>query len=177
MTNDDIATRLKAFIDDKGWTQAEFGRIAGIARQNVPRYLKGKSHPGKIVIKLIPYGLNPEWLLTGKGDMYVRSKPVQTPVEQPIKLYVNEEMERYTQFPPEGMTKAIGKKMCKEGIQEGDLILLDQEKQAQPGDLVLQIRNEAPSIERYKPGDPQPYAICIRLIRNLRAKPRTDCSN
>lgn len=74
MTLDEKTARLNQFVKAKGWSKSAFGRAIGIPRQNVDRYLSGKSDASKYVIKLMTHGLNIEWYETGKGEMYAGEK-------------------------------------------------------------------------------------------------------
>jgi transcriptional regulator with XRE-family HTH domain len=160
-------------MKSKGWSKSALAAAVGIHSQNINRYLKGKSDPRKIIINLIPHGLNPEWARTGEGEMYEsdEKKSYLNACKKAEKGGLNDivsESEALYQYPPGPMTKALGKAMCIEKIQEGDDIFLDIGANAQNGDLVLILKNDIPTIERYKPGDPKPYAVCNRLMRNLK---------
>ncbi len=178
MTNrEEITKRLLVFIQAKNWGKSDFARAAGIHRQNADRYLSGKSDPSKIAIKLMTEGLNLDWLLTGKGEMYEEKEEqsnrqsyknaLQT-AKKGTKNNILSESEEIYKLPPDNIAKALGQAMCKEGIQEGDLLILDQERPAKPGDLVLTIKNGYPEIQRHRQGDPKPNAIIDRLIRTYR---------
>lgn len=71
MTENIYSQRLLLFIEKKGWSKSALGRVLGIKRQNIGRYFTGEADPKKIVINLIPHGLNLDWFMTGEGEMYV----------------------------------------------------------------------------------------------------------
>ncbi|UZJ37356.1 MULTISPECIES: helix-turn-helix domain-containing protein [unclassified Prosthecochloris] len=174
---EDIASRLEIFIQSKGWSKADFARAVDIHPQNVNRYLKGSSDPRKIIINLIPHGLNPEWARTGKGEMYKDeaefksySKAVQRVQKQHSGGLARKGSELYAMPPEKGMTMALGSKMCVEGIEEGDLLVLDDEATPKPGDLILKLENDVPAISPFKEGQTNIVAVVIRLIRDLRKK-------
>ncbi len=101
-----IGTRLEQFRKAQGWSKSKLSDVLGIYSQNVNRYLEGESDQSKIIIKLIDYGLNPEWVRTGKGDMYVEEKPseqVQQPVQDPLNEVLKriERLEKAQKTPPE----------------------------------------------------------------------------
>lgn len=169
----DIANRLEAFRKYKGWSKTLMAKECGVLPQNINRYLDGNSDPSKIAIKLIGHGLDIDWLLTGEGEMNVEEERAsyenarKTALEQPSKGILHEQT---VSWPPNGITKALGRAMCppEEAILEGDDIIIDREADPKPGDLVLQTRDGYPKIERWHTGDPKPYAVCDRLMRNLR---------
>ena len=174
---EEIAARLKIFIQSKDWSKADFARAAGIHPQNANRYLKGNSDPRKIIINLIPHGLNPEWARTGKGKMYTDkeelksySKAIQRVQKQYPGGLARKDSDLYAMPPEKGMTMALGSKMCIGGIQEGDMLILDNEITPKPGDLVLWIENDTPTVSLYKEGQTEIVAVVVRLIRDLRQK-------
>ena len=58
--------RIKEIRESAGLTQVEFGKKIGLARKT------GNRIPSNIVINSIcrEFGINEEWLRTGKGEMY-----------------------------------------------------------------------------------------------------------
>ena len=74
MTENIYSQRLLLFIEKKGWSKSALGRVLDIKRQNIGRYFTGEADPRKIVINLIPHGLNLDWFLTGEGEMYVKKE-------------------------------------------------------------------------------------------------------
>lgn len=74
-----LADRLKTALAGRGVPQhgagAELGRITGSAPQAAARWLTGKAMPNYANILRIcyAYGIEPGWLLTGYGPMYVES--------------------------------------------------------------------------------------------------------
>ncbi|MCG8341352.1 MAG: hypothetical protein MI684_00740 [Chlorobiales bacterium] len=175
--NEEIATRLESFIKSKGWSKADFSRAVGIHPQNANRYLRGSSDPRKIIINLIPHGLNPEWARTGEGEMCSNDEELKSyskALERVQKQYPNGLARKnsglYAMPPEKGMTMALGSKMCVEGIEEGDMLILDDDATPKPGDLVLRIENDVPAVSRYMGGQADIVAVVIRLIRDLRQK-------
>lgn len=171
----DIIERLK--IASKSSSDAALARYLGVSNSRVSMWKKR----GVIDLLLISQKferISSRWLLSGEGVMFEDddrssySNACKTAVNEPFKGTLNEGEALY-RIPPEGMTKALGKAMCVDGIQEGDIIILDQDNEPQEGSLVLRIKNDIPTIERFHAGDPKPYAICNRLMRNLKqhAKP------
>lgn len=166
-----IGARLEQFRKAQGWSKSKLSDVLGIYSQNVNRYLEGESDQSKIIIKLIDYGLNPEWVRTGKGEMYAEEKkasdPVQGPLNEVLKrieqieekvgigkkvgetvevplyshaicagdpLTVSGHIEEYIAIPKRltihpahtYAVRATGNSMIRAGIEEGDLLIVDQ---------------------------------------------------
>jgi transcriptional regulator with XRE-family HTH domain len=177
--SDQIGERIRLFALSKHLSIKDFADFIGMDPGNVQKYLKSKRKPGTPFLKkLQDDGCNITWLLTGEGQMYEEDEKAsyvnafEKAVKQRSSTVLNDQ-EVFYQYPPGPVTKALGKGMCIEGIQEGDDIFLDIDAYPKKGDLVLRLKNDVPTLERFKPGDPKPYAICNRLMRNLRqhAKP------
>lgn len=73
---DDFATRLRLFRLEKGISQLKMAKKIGVAQNTYSRYESGKTAPDfKFVYKLRDlFGVNPDWLATGEGEMFVRRK-------------------------------------------------------------------------------------------------------
>lgn len=67
-----IAQRLGKYIDFKGISYYAFENALGVSRGSISKAVKENKNIGANVLEniLITYeDLNPEWLMTGKGDM------------------------------------------------------------------------------------------------------------
>lgn len=69
----EIGKRLRAIRERLGITQAEVGEKLGIQSQHVSKYERGETVPTwENLIKLVErYDVNINWLLTGKGSMFL----------------------------------------------------------------------------------------------------------
>lgn len=69
----EIGKRLRLIRERMGITQAEVGEKLGIQSQHVSKYERGETVPTwENLIKLIDlYDVNINWLLTGKGSMFL----------------------------------------------------------------------------------------------------------
>lgn len=84
--------RLQQFLRAENISQAQFADTIGVARASVSHILAGRNKPGfdflLAMSKHYP-SLNLEWLITGKGRMYVGAtplpEPTQTSVQQELK--------------------------------------------------------------------------------------------
>ncbi len=67
-----IGQRIKELREFLGLSQKEFADALGIHPMSVSRYELGRSNPSPSVLRLIEdkFGVNPEWLLEGKGDPF-----------------------------------------------------------------------------------------------------------
>ena len=177
-----IGERIRSFAVFKYGKINDFAEALGMGAPNAQAYMRGARKPGRAILtKLQEMGCNLTWLLTGEGEMCEADEKksysnAHQRAEKGRSSGVVSESDALYQYPPGPWTKALGKAMCIEKIQEGDDILIDIGVEPKAGDLVLVLRNDIPTIERYVQGDPKPYAICNRLMRNLKqpAKPRTE---
>ena len=67
--------RFRYVFSLSGLNQAQFSRVTGISQGSISSILKGLKWISKtagILIERI-YGINPDWLLTGEGKMFVGS--------------------------------------------------------------------------------------------------------
>ncbi|ACF10526.1 conserved hypothetical protein [Chlorobaculum parvum NCIB 8327] len=171
---DSIGERMRLFIDNNYRSLADFAKTAEMDVGNLQKYLTNKRTPGtKVLQRFERLGCSASWLLTGEGDMVVEEEAAsyqnarKQALEQPSKAVLHDES---IKWPPENLMKVLGRAMCPPGeaILEGDDIIIDKDDQPRPGDLIVHSREGYPKIERYSKGDPHPYAICLRLMRNLR---------
>ena len=66
-------TRLLKFLEAEGLTQAQFADRINVARAVISHIIAGRNKPGYdfLINTMHDFpGLNIEWLLTGKGEMY-----------------------------------------------------------------------------------------------------------
>ena len=80
--------RIRTIMQDQHMSQQEFADFIGSSPATLSSIFNGRTHPSlkiyeQIVSKLPT--LNPNWLLTGTGDMYnsAPSTPVATPLQSP----------------------------------------------------------------------------------------------
>lgn len=79
--NTDFIERLQKLIDDNAAGKpALFATKAGIAPGTFHAYTKGRLPQGEQLIRIHKtYRVNIDWLLTGKGEPYLRDVPAQEP--------------------------------------------------------------------------------------------------
>ena len=82
----EIGKRLRLIRERMGITQAELGNKLGIQSQHVSKYERGKTVPTwENLIKLNErYDVNINWLLTGKGSMFLSPVNYSIPGEKNI---------------------------------------------------------------------------------------------
>ena len=71
-------SRLLKFLEAENITQSQFADSIGVARASISHILSGRNKPGFDFIERMARRyptLNLEWLITGKGRMYVDSEP------------------------------------------------------------------------------------------------------
>ncbi len=65
--------QIQKFLIKENISPSKFADVLGIQRSSISHILSGRNNPGyDLIIKIIDQydRLNPEWLLTGKGNMY-----------------------------------------------------------------------------------------------------------
>lgn len=76
MSEDNVAIRLKGFIDQSGLTSSQFADQCGIPRPSLSQILSGRNKKiSDVIVGMIHQAfpdLNILWLLFGEGDMTVR---------------------------------------------------------------------------------------------------------
>ena len=79
--------RLQQFLRAENISQAQFADTIGVARASVSHILAGRNKPGLDFLlamsKHYP-SLNLEWLITGKGRMYLGATPLPEPEQNPV---------------------------------------------------------------------------------------------
>lgn len=76
---EDKIKRLELLIRENGGTQTAFAAKLGIKQQNISDMLRGNRAIGKNFINslYIAFGVNPEWMETGEGDMFLDANGVE----------------------------------------------------------------------------------------------------
>mgnify|MGYP000376143535 CR=1 FL=1 len=70
------SVRVKAIREDLGFTQGQFAQIVGLKQGSYSDIERGKNNLSYNVLAIIAenYNVNINWLLTGKGSMYVSTQ-------------------------------------------------------------------------------------------------------
>lgn len=144
----------------------------GVHPQNINRYLEGKSDPSRVIIKLIDFGLDPDWARTGRGQM-MRGEQPENGRRTDVKQVVEEGKTPYNAVYDGNrmMMDVIGSRMTPDGscIAEGDHIIIDKSVEPREGDYVLAKVGDAPGIIAWTPDAPQkPLGVIIKLTREYR---------
>ncbi|SUJ26376.1 Uncharacterised protein [Sphingobacterium spiritivorum] len=77
-----VAQRLSQYIEDKGISLYAFENTLKVSRGSISKAIKDDKSIGSNVLENILRNfddINPVWLMTGKGDMYVNSEPSYKP--------------------------------------------------------------------------------------------------
>lgn len=81
-----MVERIKDIILKEGLTSGSFADIIGVQRSSMSHIINGRNNPSlDFIIKTLQHfpKINPEWLLTGIGNMYRSEGPVQS--AQPVR--------------------------------------------------------------------------------------------
>jgi transcriptional regulator with XRE-family HTH domain len=184
--SDKIGNKIKEIRLSLGLSQADFSSKIGVRQGYLSEIESGKKTPGSKVILSLKRSfpeINIDFIV-GEGEMYQEDEKASY-----LNAHKKVEKDRLNGlrsvyppavFPPTGpTTKALGKAMYIENIIEGDDIYITAGAIAKPGDMVLTLGEGYSRLSRFKDGDPQPYAICTYLTRNLQqpAKPSQESEN
>lgn len=87
----EIGKRIQQFREKLGLNQGEFSREIKISQTTVSRVESGEKKPSQAFLNamMIRYAVNPDWVLTGKGEMF---SPVEDYITKGIELFGEEAM-------------------------------------------------------------------------------------
>ncbi|MFA5518827.1 MAG: helix-turn-helix transcriptional regulator [Spirochaetota bacterium] len=91
--------RIIAIIDILGFTQKKFADQIGITAGGLTDFIKGRSKDlssSTVANIVIQFNVNPTWLLTGEGEMFVTSPPSPLLKERGAELPVENDMSKST---------------------------------------------------------------------------------
>ncbi len=100
-----MVERIKEIILKEGLTSGSFADLIGVQRSSMSHILNGRNNPSlDFIVKTIQHipTLNPEWLLTGIGNMYRSDnsvQPVFVPRDRSIFDHVPEKPAPVTEKP------------------------------------------------------------------------------
>ena len=84
-----IAQRIKQVIDIKGLSMTDFAKKIGIDRTTITHLIKNDSNPRANILTAIVVNINTinaDWLLTGRGKMFVEEKAEEKAEEEEIDI-------------------------------------------------------------------------------------------
>lgn len=82
-----LADRLKALLDEKGWSQATLAKEIGVAQPSIFKILSGQSrNPRRILEIATALGVDPNWLKTGEGSREVSLVVSEPSAEHNVKV-------------------------------------------------------------------------------------------
>lgn len=78
--------RIRQIMEHENLTPAKFADKLQISRAVISHILNGRNNPSlDVVLKILSQMdyINPEWLLTGKGSMYIKGKDEKSSIGEP----------------------------------------------------------------------------------------------
>lgn len=96
--------QIKAVRKYTGKTQKEFGETLGVSRDVYANIENARVEPSKTFIQLLcsTYNINPEWLATGRGNMFVQDDNVllsQLAIQYDLDAFSRKFIEAYISLP------------------------------------------------------------------------------
>lgn len=171
----ELGTRVKRMLKEKGMTQAQLARLVGTKQQTIS-YICNEEHPAttsRYSTKIAQIlGVNPSWLATGQGSPYEQTVSIEVEgvaihVTQ-VPLLAEEDVIAFLsgKLPQKGgvMTDKVGKSgfaLQIEGdsmsprFKAGDTVVIDTLVNPEPGDYVAALlRSGAIAFRRYRARHP-----------------------
>jgi len=84
--------RLYEIRHELRYTQTKFARVLDIHTLTYQRYENGTRSMSPISSRLIKLGFNYNWIVTGKGSMYIENR---YDIKQDLKIYVKDMVDSY----------------------------------------------------------------------------------
>lgn len=93
---EELAKRLNKICDHNKWTKySQFADRVGISHQTASNYLKGKQKPDSIQLEKIIRSfenINARWLITGEGEMLLKSDKVHVGLAEEVANILKEDL-------------------------------------------------------------------------------------
>lgn len=150
---DSIGGRFRLIRQFRNMTQKDFSASLGIVQGFLCSIETGKKTPSATLLLALQhlYGINPDWLHTGSGDMFSPvARPLSSAVGVVIPLYsappamlappADETIKEFISMP--GITAGCsafeykGEYMAPT-IRDGDIVVIEPDKQPVSGDIIL----------------------------------------
>lgn len=144
-----FGNRLKEFAESKFGSVNAMAKVIGISQPNLARYIKEEVQPTKLLFeRLLDYGCDIEWLLTGRArtgePQAAKTFPVVSAVGAGSVTPYDDIVAEPLPMPYDGdgvLLRVVGDSMAAL-IQEGDLVLVDSVKKPSEGHIVA-VRTKA----------------------------------
>ncbi|SHN71146.1 helix-turn-helix domain-containing protein [Desulfovibrio litoralis] len=144
-TFDEIFERIKLATNTR--TQVEIANVLDIRQSSISDAKRRNSVPSDWYMKLFErFGLNPDWLKTGSGPMYLRTAQGYVPTDAPAGLQLKESMSKYSDPDAKCVVRPVH---IAQGVDATDLVQVGRISlpQSFAEDGVLIIRNESTAFE------------------------------
>jgi repressor LexA len=175
-----IGERIRKARENKDIDQASLAEKVGIASRTLQRWEKGEQVPGGDFILQIASstGIRPDWLLTGEGDMYLRTDrapnilqfhPDNTvrkvnlveipllssvPAGRTAAIFHPDHVERYVTVDnlndPGAFALVVKGSSMSPKIEDGDIVVVSPQRESRSGDICVVRVNEEDVLKMVK---------------------------
>ena len=183
-----IGERIRKGRENKEIDQASLADKVGIATRTLQRWEKGEQVPGGDFLMQIARwtGVRPDWLLTGEGDMYLRTDrsnvirfrqdatfrkvnlveiPLlsSVPAGRTAAIFHPEHVERYVTVDnlndPGAFALVVKGASMSPKIEDGDIVVVSPQRESRSGDICVVRVNEEDVLKMVKIDDEHVHLI------------------
>jgi repressor LexA len=175
-----IGERIRKARENKEIDQATLAAKTGIASRTVQRWEKGEQVPGgDFLLQIARFtGVRPDWLLTGEGDMYLRTErranilrfhpdksfrkvnlveiPLlsSVPAGRTAAIFHPEHVERFVTVDnlndPGAFALVVKGSSMSPKIEDGDIVVVSPQRESRSGDICVVRVNEEDVLKMVK---------------------------
>ncbi len=156
--NKETIRRIEEFVREqndqfgRSPTMQEIGDAVGISLASAYRYIKAMSEDGKIFYDGV------RSITLAKDSTEVTAAPVVGDIACGIPILAEENIEEYVKLPVAlfgrgnfFVLKAKGESMIEAGIDDGDYVIVRQQNDADPGQIVVALIEDEATLKTYYP--------------------------
>ncbi len=171
MEKESMGERLEQYLTQKGVSQSDLARRAGIKQQTVNYLIKSKSQGSSYAVRIASaLGINPAWLqegvgspldpmiAIGSGDGLSSTRAHWVPKVQAAEVKVFLEsgdsagprvVTAFDVSPGSFAMDVVGRSMSPD-LKDGDEVVIDVQLKPEPGDFVIALEGDVLLLRRYR---------------------------